>query len=344
MLRDGNLPDDELSGIRVRTLVISSAKDRMLPSLLEGSRLQQLMPNAKRLILPDSGHAALLETGVNLPELMARAGLGRTKGSNGSNSSNGNGSSTGSSSSGSTSDLAIQGTGSSDSESSSAGRMTAAGLSSTQSQDAAATSSSDAGTAIYSNSSSTDASTDNAAAPVSSVAASDATHSSNGNGTSSSNGTSSNRSSSSRRAPLSLGRVDPTWDSAMQTLQPWRELVSPVVLGAQHLPDPASVAGARPLLFVGNHQRMGLYDMPLLLMELYVRGHQVGGEAGAGAGACVHVWPGACVSVTVPARQGSCGRWPAHCTCYTCTAVCGGLCLAQACNSRTRACSTRTAC
>lgn len=40
--------------------------------------------------------------------------------------------------------------------------------------------------------------------------------------------------------------------------------VSPVVLGARHLPDPLQ-GGAQPLLFVGNHTRFGLYDLPLLV-------------------------------------------------------------------------------
>ena len=40
--------------------------------------------------------------------------------------------------------------------------------------------------------------------------------------------------------------------------------VSPVVLGERHLPDPLQ-GGAQPLLFVGNHTRFGLYDLPLLV-------------------------------------------------------------------------------
>ena len=39
------------------------------------------------------------------------------------------------------------------------------------------------------------------------------------------------------------------------------------MLGARHLPDPLQ-AGARPLLFVGNHTRFGLYDLPLLVRPL----------------------------------------------------------------------------
>lgn len=42
-----------------------------------------------------------------------------------------------------------------------------------------------------------------------------------------------------------------------------------MVLGTQHLPDPLQ-AGARPLLFVGNHTRFGLYDLPLLVGIVHV--------------------------------------------------------------------------
>lgn len=42
-------------------LLVGSGQDRLLPSLSEQTRLQRLLPNAQRLILPDSGHTALLE-------------------------------------------------------------------------------------------------------------------------------------------------------------------------------------------------------------------------------------------------------------------------------------------
>lgn len=48
-------------GARVPTLLIASAGDKLLPSLSESSRLQRLMPQAQRVVLPDSGHTALLE-------------------------------------------------------------------------------------------------------------------------------------------------------------------------------------------------------------------------------------------------------------------------------------------
>ena len=54
-----------------------------------------------------------------------------------------------------------------------------------------------------------------------------------------------------------------------------QDLVSPVLIGLDQLPDVSGEAAGRPMLFVGNHQKMGLYDMPLLLYELYMRGFKV---------------------------------------------------------------------
>ena len=57
------------------TLLVASACDRLLPSLGEASRLAAALPTARRVTLPDSGHTALLEEGVDLAALLARAGL-----------------------------------------------------------------------------------------------------------------------------------------------------------------------------------------------------------------------------------------------------------------------------
>lgn len=57
------------------TLLVASACDRLLPSLGEASRLAAVLPAARRVTLPDSGHTALLEEGVDLAALLARAGL-----------------------------------------------------------------------------------------------------------------------------------------------------------------------------------------------------------------------------------------------------------------------------
>ncbi len=52
-----------------------------------------------------------------------------------------------------------------------------------------------------------------------------------------------------------------------------RNLVAPVVRGAENIPDGA--VEQRACLFVGNHTRFGLYDLPFLMYELYLRGHKV---------------------------------------------------------------------
>ena len=49
----------------------------------------------------------------------------------------------------------------------------------------------------------------------------------------------------------------------MQPVLALRSIVSPVVSGVERLPDPLTTS--RPLLFVGNHTRFGLYDLPMLV-------------------------------------------------------------------------------
>jgi hypothetical protein len=47
LMRSGNLPDAALRGLEVPCLLITSAKDRMLPSIVEGE--PALLPNMSRL-------------------------------------------------------------------------------------------------------------------------------------------------------------------------------------------------------------------------------------------------------------------------------------------------------
>ncbi|MBE9077722.1 alpha/beta hydrolase [Romeria aff. gracilis LEGE 07310] len=54
-------------------LLITGANDRLLPSKEEGKRLVSRLPNAQMVVLPHSGHACLLETDVNLYEILHRA-------------------------------------------------------------------------------------------------------------------------------------------------------------------------------------------------------------------------------------------------------------------------------
>ncbi|MEO1208816.1 MAG: alpha/beta fold hydrolase [Cyanobacteria bacterium J06638_20] len=53
------------------TLLLASTGDRLLPSVEESERLLQHLPNARRVILPDSGHACLLEANVNLGKILS---------------------------------------------------------------------------------------------------------------------------------------------------------------------------------------------------------------------------------------------------------------------------------
>lgn len=52
------------------TLILAATGDRLLPSVEESERLVNRLPNARRVILPDSGHACLLETHINLAKIL----------------------------------------------------------------------------------------------------------------------------------------------------------------------------------------------------------------------------------------------------------------------------------
>ena len=52
------------------TVLIAGANDRLLPSTTEALRLGNIFPNAKILVLTESGHACLLEKEINLYEIM----------------------------------------------------------------------------------------------------------------------------------------------------------------------------------------------------------------------------------------------------------------------------------
>ncbi|KAK3234243.1 hypothetical protein CYMTET_55493, partial [Cymbomonas tetramitiformis] len=68
-------------------------------------------------------------------------------------------------------------------------------------------------------------------------------------------------------------------DALGQLLGPWKYLTSPKIVGGENLPDPRS---GRPVLFVGNHTLFGLYDLPIILHELYLRGFKARGLAHPG--------------------------------------------------------------
>lgn len=70
LLREFHVDDVELRHLTQPVLVIAGANDRLLPSVDEARRLVNILPNAKMVVLPQSGHACLLETDTNLYEIM----------------------------------------------------------------------------------------------------------------------------------------------------------------------------------------------------------------------------------------------------------------------------------
>lgn len=60
-----------LHRVSAPTLLVASLGDRLLPSLEEAQQLATLLPNPRIYPLPHSGHASLLEDGVNLKAILA---------------------------------------------------------------------------------------------------------------------------------------------------------------------------------------------------------------------------------------------------------------------------------
>jgi pimeloyl-ACP methyl ester carboxylesterase len=70
LLREFYIDEYKLSQLTQPILLIASANDKLLPSTTEVLKLGNIFPNAKILVLPDSGHACLLEQEINLYEIM----------------------------------------------------------------------------------------------------------------------------------------------------------------------------------------------------------------------------------------------------------------------------------
>ena len=70
LLREFDLPDAVVRSLQKPALVIASKRDRLLPSVHEASRLASLLPNAQIQVLPQSGHACLLEGDVDLYDIL----------------------------------------------------------------------------------------------------------------------------------------------------------------------------------------------------------------------------------------------------------------------------------
>ncbi|KAH8959581.1 hypothetical protein BDL97_06G084000 [Sphagnum fallax] len=186
MLNDSTgLSDVDIQSINMPTLLFASAKDWVLPSMAECARLQCLLPNAKRVILPESGHTALLEHSIDLAKMLQTHGFV----------------------------VPPEPT------------STLLHLSSLASSPSTTTPQPDA-----------------------------------------------------PRLKRQHAVLDNRLDELGRLLEPWRILTSPLVSGAETLPD-AAAEPRRPILFVGNHTLFGVYDSPILVYELFLRGFHARGLA-----------------------------------------------------------------
>ena len=70
LLNEFVLEELSLDRIEQPVLMVASAADRLLPSLDEARRLERYLSAARTVVLPDSGHACLLEQDVNLGRIM----------------------------------------------------------------------------------------------------------------------------------------------------------------------------------------------------------------------------------------------------------------------------------
>lgn len=70
LLRQFALEELPLDCIQQPVLVLASGSDRLLPSVEEAGRLKRYLPNSQTVLLPDSGHACLLEMEVRLSSIL----------------------------------------------------------------------------------------------------------------------------------------------------------------------------------------------------------------------------------------------------------------------------------
>lgn len=70
LLREFEIPPPQLAKIPHPVLVIASTHDLLLPSVKESNRLTRFIPKAQKVILKNSGHACLLETEINLIQIL----------------------------------------------------------------------------------------------------------------------------------------------------------------------------------------------------------------------------------------------------------------------------------
>lgn len=71
LLRDFKVLDEELRSLNIPSLIIAGGADGLLPSVEEAHKLTNLLPQAQMTVLPQSGHACLLETDIDLYQILS---------------------------------------------------------------------------------------------------------------------------------------------------------------------------------------------------------------------------------------------------------------------------------
>jgi len=70
LVREFNVNEEQLRRLTQPVLLIAGASDRLLPSAAEVRRIANILPNSQVMVLPESGHACLLEKDINLYEIL----------------------------------------------------------------------------------------------------------------------------------------------------------------------------------------------------------------------------------------------------------------------------------
>ena len=70
LLRDFKVLGEELRSLDIPTLIVAGAADALLPSVEEAEKLAHFLPRGQITVLPHSGHACLLETEINLYQIL----------------------------------------------------------------------------------------------------------------------------------------------------------------------------------------------------------------------------------------------------------------------------------
>ncbi|WP_138498693.1 alpha/beta fold hydrolase [Nostoc sp. PA-18-2419] len=70
LLREFDIDEEQLRHLTQPVLLIAGASDRLLPSVTEVKRIANIVPNTKIMVLPNCGHACLLEQNINLYEIL----------------------------------------------------------------------------------------------------------------------------------------------------------------------------------------------------------------------------------------------------------------------------------